>query len=285
MIVWSIWSLACGLSDQKTWATKPVTVSVPLWGQTPYETFGTFMRLHPIGWKLHIDSADGGIPVSCILTSASMHDSQAAIPLAEMTAARVDSLYDRRRHHGYVPIIAQSPRGAQAGVAQRGGCPARHRIYVSRGPTLPGTSTAERVNARLKDEFGGRHLRVRARPRSPMTLWSACMCDGCVSSKSAIRTHSESLGHVPIIASNPRRSVERRQEFRILTAGPAVAGGGRGGKLWAAQASPITGVADHWPGTAGTQRGDGAERARPSSPSRWRAQAGDGEATGTAERF
>ena len=42
-----------------------------------------------IGYKLHIDSADGGIPVSCILTSASMHDSQAAIPLAEMTAARV----------------------------------------------------------------------------------------------------------------------------------------------------------------------------------------------------
>ena len=29
-----------------------------------------------IGYKLHIDSADGGIPVSCILTSASMHDSR-----------------------------------------------------------------------------------------------------------------------------------------------------------------------------------------------------------------
>ena len=33
-----------------------------------------------IGYKLHIDSADGGIPVSCILTSASMHDSRAAVP-------------------------------------------------------------------------------------------------------------------------------------------------------------------------------------------------------------
>ena len=46
------------------------------------------------GYKLHIDAIDGGIPVSCLLTSASVHDSQAAIPLARLTASRVDSLYD-----------------------------------------------------------------------------------------------------------------------------------------------------------------------------------------------
>lgn len=27
------------------------------------------------GYKLHIDAADGGVPVSCILTSASPHES------------------------------------------------------------------------------------------------------------------------------------------------------------------------------------------------------------------
>ena len=47
-----------------------------------------------IGYKLHIDAADGGIPVSCILTSASLHDSQVAIPLATMSAERVTNLYD-----------------------------------------------------------------------------------------------------------------------------------------------------------------------------------------------
>ena len=47
-----------------------------------------------IGYKLHIDAAEGGIPVSCILTSASLHDSQVAIPLATMSAARVTNLYD-----------------------------------------------------------------------------------------------------------------------------------------------------------------------------------------------
>ncbi len=42
------------------------------------------------GYRLHIDAADGDVPVSCILTSASLHDSQAAIPLPGMTALRVD---------------------------------------------------------------------------------------------------------------------------------------------------------------------------------------------------
>ena len=34
-----------------------------------------------IGYKLHVDTADGGVPISCIMTSASTHDSQVAIPL------------------------------------------------------------------------------------------------------------------------------------------------------------------------------------------------------------
>ena len=47
-----------------------------------------------IGYKLHLDSADGQIPISFVLTSASRHDSQGALPLAEMTAQRVSNLYD-----------------------------------------------------------------------------------------------------------------------------------------------------------------------------------------------
>jgi hypothetical protein len=47
-----------------------------------------------VGYKLHIDAADGQIPISCILTSASLHDSQVAIPLARLTAERVTNLYD-----------------------------------------------------------------------------------------------------------------------------------------------------------------------------------------------
>jgi K+-transporting ATPase c subunit len=77
-----------------------------------------------IGYKPHIDSADGEIPISCVLTSASVHDSQLAIPLATMTAARVTNLYDlmdsayddaaikqHSRDLGHVPIIEISIRG------------------------------------------------------------------------------------------------------------------------------------------------------------------------------
>ena len=138
------------------------------------------------GWKLHVDSADGGIPVSCILTSASMHDSQAAIPLAEMTARRGDNLYDLMdsacdaaeiRNHsaslGHVPIIASDPRpAAERKQELRREATARRTI----GHDFPEDvryrerSTAKRVNARLKDVFGGRHLRVRGHAKASCHL-------------------------------------------------------------------------------------------------------------------
>lgn len=46
------------------------------------------------GYKLHLDSVDGGIPVSAIITSASVHDSQVTISLATITEKRVKVLYD-----------------------------------------------------------------------------------------------------------------------------------------------------------------------------------------------
>ena len=46
------------------------------------------------GWKTHSDWADGAIPLTVVTTSASLHDSQVAIPMTRLTAARVTSLYD-----------------------------------------------------------------------------------------------------------------------------------------------------------------------------------------------
>lgn len=46
------------------------------------------------GYKLHIDAIYGGLPVSCRLTLAAVHDCQAALPLAQLTVGRVDNLYD-----------------------------------------------------------------------------------------------------------------------------------------------------------------------------------------------
>ncbi len=133
-------------------------------------------RTHWIGYKLHLDVADGDIPISALVTSASLHDSQAAIPLATMTAARVTSLYDlmdnaydapeikaHSRALGHVPLIAPHPRTAEgkqllkAEVKRQkriGLRTAEHHRYQQR-------ASAERVIANFKDNFAGRLIRLR----------------------------------------------------------------------------------------------------------------------------
>ena len=115
------------------------------------------------GYKLHLDTADCGVPVSALLSSASMHDSRAAIPLSLISAARVTSLYDvmdaaycsmelheHCRSLGHVPLIDHNPRGGEKEAFE----PADAVRYHER-------TIAERSNARLKDEFGGHSLRVK----------------------------------------------------------------------------------------------------------------------------
>jgi len=130
-----------------------------------------------MGYKFHIDAADGHLPISCILTSASVHDSQAALPLAEITNQRVTSLYDLmdsaydapiiREHSkslGHIPIIDTNPRGNTmlkqelSAEEQRLGLINFERPEESR---YKERSNVERVNGRLKDEFGGKMVRVR----------------------------------------------------------------------------------------------------------------------------
>jgi len=115
------------------------------------------------GYKLHLDAIDGDIPFSWLVTSASMHDSQAAIPLAQMSAQRVTSLYDladaaydakeirqMSERLGHVAIIDHNPRRGE----KRQFTPAQAIRYRQR-------IAAERVNSHLHDNHGGRHVRVR----------------------------------------------------------------------------------------------------------------------------
>lgn len=130
-----------------------------------------------IGYKLHIDSADGQIPVSCILTSASTHDSQVALPLATLTRWRVINLYDLMdsaydapiireyiRSLGHVPIIDINTRRNTKLKAELKAEEQRFELLHLEKPEdrrYNERTNAERVNARLKDEFGGRMIRVR----------------------------------------------------------------------------------------------------------------------------
>jgi hypothetical protein len=116
-----------------------------------------------IGYKFHADVADGGIPLSGITTSASVHDSQVAIPLMKMTSDRVESFYDLMDpaydaepirqssiEMGHVPIIDRNARGGKKLAME----PDRARRYKIR-------TTSERFNSELKDNHGGSMIRVR----------------------------------------------------------------------------------------------------------------------------
>jgi hypothetical protein len=118
---------------------------------------------HWVGYKLHLDVADGQIPISCILTSASLHDSQVALPLATMTAQRVTNLYDlmdaaydaeiireHSRSLGHEPLIAHCRRWSK-----------KRELEPHQEIRFRERTAVERVYARLKEEFGGRLVRVR----------------------------------------------------------------------------------------------------------------------------
>lgn len=115
------------------------------------------------GYKLHIDVVDGDIPISACLTSASMHDSQASIPLAQMSKDKVincytlmDSAYDSNvlidfsKKLDQVPIIDPNPRNNNTRTLD----PAEKERYKQR-------SSVERVNSYLKDSYGANRIRVR----------------------------------------------------------------------------------------------------------------------------
>lgn len=129
------------------------------------------------GYKLHMDIADGQMPISIVLTSASVHDSQLAIPLMTMSTARVtyfydlmDTAYDADGIHDYsvqldhVPIIAPHTRRKvkmPPNLAEV--FPGKYTPQLSEAQKerYKERTMVERVNARLKDEFGGKQIRVR----------------------------------------------------------------------------------------------------------------------------
>jgi len=116
-----------------------------------------------VGYKLHLDCIDGDIPVSAILSSASLHDSQVAIPLAQMSFERLTNLYDLMdaaydspeihafsKSLGHRPIIDNNPRRGEKILMD----PATKSRFAER-------SCAERVNSTLKDNYGDRNIRVK----------------------------------------------------------------------------------------------------------------------------
>jgi hypothetical protein len=136
---------------------------------------------HWIGYKLHLDIGDGCIPISAILTSASVHDSQVAIPLATMTSQRVVNLYDLMdaaydvpgiiaysKLLEHIPLIDKNPRRDKVLAEELKAEDKRQELLnlkTAEKVRYNERTTAERANARLKDEFGGCMIRVRGQSK------------------------------------------------------------------------------------------------------------------------
>ena len=126
------------------------------------------------GYKIHFDTADGQIIIAALLTSASVHDSQAAIPLMTLSSQRVDYLYElsdsaydaqqidaQSRQLGHIPITALHGRRASKKATALFPVGTMPQLTPAQEERFKGRTMSERMNARLKDEFGGNTLRVR----------------------------------------------------------------------------------------------------------------------------
>ncbi len=117
------------------------------------------------GCRLPVDTADCGVPLGAILTSASLHDSRVA-NLHDLMDSACDAteIHTVSERLGHVPIIATNPcrdRALEQALnrearAQRaaGHSDARTLRYRIR-------PVVERTNARLEDAFGARHVWMR----------------------------------------------------------------------------------------------------------------------------
>jgi hypothetical protein len=116
-----------------------------------------------IGYKLPISTAEGDLPIAALLSSASTHDSQVALPLMTICDQRVTALYDiadsgycsgiireESRKLGHVPLIDHNPRRGE-----------KIEFLPHEAERYKARTGVERTNSDLKDNHGGRHVRVR----------------------------------------------------------------------------------------------------------------------------
>jgi len=128
------------------------------------------------GFKLHMAVDDHCIPISVILTSASLNDCEAAIPLAKKANKLVNNFYDvmdaaydmkEIKEHslsmGHIPCIDKWVTTTAAKIERRRDkkkekilnfCTAEAKRYKIRFPK-------ERSNALFKDWYGGRNIFYR----------------------------------------------------------------------------------------------------------------------------
>jgi Transposase DDE domain/Transposase domain (DUF772) len=130
------------------------------------------------GYKLHLDTADCGVVISAVVTSASVGDARVAMPLSRISEQRVTFLYElgdaaycskdlredsRERNH--VPLFDHNPRSGEKKHFE----PHEAHRYKAR-------TGAERTNSELKDGFGARQVWVKGHSKVHAHLMFGVLC-------------------------------------------------------------------------------------------------------------
>lgn len=125
------------------------------------------------GYKLHAAVDDNAIPIAAIVTSASLNDSEAAIPLAEICNRNVTNFYDLmdsaydvkevKKHSlslGHIPIIDSHSRSKEQKEEKK--AEAKRRKLINFQPAelkrYRGRFSKERFNGTFKDFYGGKTI-------------------------------------------------------------------------------------------------------------------------------
>jgi Transposase domain (DUF772)/Transposase DDE domain len=130
------------------------------------------------GYKFHCDVTEDQVPISCLLTSASIHDSQVSIPLSIMSSQKAaylveiaDAAYDSKLLNsfteslGLVPITDKNPRRKK-----------KIEFTCSESIIYNQRTVTERIFGRLKDEFGARYITVKGYHKVMTHLMFGVLC-------------------------------------------------------------------------------------------------------------
>ena len=125
------------------------------------------------GYKLHASIDDNCIPLAAIITSASLNDCEAAIPLAKKSAQVAQNLYDLmdaaydhpeiEMHSislGHIPIIDKCPHNSTQKMEKRAEKERRKilNFETAEDKRYKERFSKERFNALYKDFNGGRNI-------------------------------------------------------------------------------------------------------------------------------
>jgi hypothetical protein len=128
------------------------------------------------GFKFHVAVDDMGIPISAILTSASLNDCEVAIPLMTKTKSLVENFYDLMdsaydvdeikefsRSLGHVPIIDVNSRGTVQKNENEIEAKRKNilKAYTAEDIRYKQRFPKERFNSLFKEYYGGRNIQYK----------------------------------------------------------------------------------------------------------------------------